>query len=66
MFLGPSSFNFFERYEFIPSISSSIIKLAISAFSSPEQMNKVFKNIPRCLQQAVLELSDLMARGVKI
>ena len=40
--------------------------LAISAFSSPEQMNKVFKNIPRCLQQAVLELSDLRARGVKI
>ena len=40
--------------------------LAISAFSTPEQMNKVFKNVPRCLHQAMRELSDLMARGVKI
>lgn len=40
--------------------------LAISAFSTPEQMNKVFKNVPRCLHQAMRELSDLMSMGAKV
>lgn len=40
--------------------------LAISAFSTPKQLSEVYNKVPRCLQQAMTELSDLMSRGAKV
>lgn len=40
--------------------------LAISANSTGEQLAKVYNKVPRCLQQAMTELSDLMCRGAKV
>lgn len=40
--------------------------LAISAFSTPKQLSEVYNKVPRCLQQAMTELSDLMSRGARV
>lgn len=40
--------------------------LAISANSTGEQLAKVYNKVPRCLQQAMTELSDLMSMGAKV
>lgn len=40
--------------------------LSVSAFSTGEQLSKVYNNVPRCLQQAMTELSNLMSRGCKV
>lgn len=41
-------------------------KLAISSFSDVADLVKVKNRVPRCLHQAMIELSDLMSRGVKV
>lgn len=41
-------------------------KLSVSAFSDPKHLLEVRNKVPRCLQQAMIELSELMSRGVKI
>jgi len=40
--------------------------LSVSAFSVPEHITETYNKVPRCLHQAMRELSDLMSRGVKV
>ena len=40
--------------------------LAISPFSTGKQLSETYDRVPRCLQQAMTELSDLMSHGVKV
>lgn len=41
-------------------------KLSISPFSTGAQLLETKNNVPRCLHQAMTELSDLMCRGAKV
>ena len=41
-------------------------KLAISPYTKSGQLSSVYNNVPKCLHQAMRELSDLMSRGVKV
>lgn len=40
--------------------------LAISPDTAPGQLQKIYDNVPRCLHQAMRELSELMCLGVKV
>ena len=40
--------------------------MSVSAFSTGEQLAKVYNNVPRCLQQAMTELSEWMSHGCKV
>jgi len=40
--------------------------LSISPFSTGKQLAETYDKVPRCLQQAMTELSDLMSRGVNV
>lgn len=40
--------------------------LAISPFSTGKQLSETYDRVPRCLQQAMTELSDLMSHGAKV
>lgn len=41
-------------------------ELAISPYSTGKQLAETYDKVPRCLQQAMIELSSLMAHGVKV
>lgn len=40
--------------------------LAVSCNSTGKQLAETYDKVPRCLQQAMTELSDLMAHGVNV
>lgn len=41
-------------------------QLAISPYSTGKELAETYNKVPRCMQQAMTELSDLMSRGVNV
>lgn len=41
-------------------------QLSISPYSTGKELAETYDRVPRCLQQAMTELSNLMAHGVKV
>ena len=41
-------------------------ELAISPNSTGKELAETYNKVPRCMQQAMTELSDLMSRGVNV